>query len=73
MIKSLDLVFPHGATVEQCERVARYAQRVVMASISEGGMRIKYMPLTAEEEKQRGLEFDEDAMRFTFGYTRTGM
>ena len=70
MIKQLVLSFPHGATHKQCDAIARLAQEIVEANVSEGGNTMTYMPITQEEEKHRGCEFAEDEMTYVFGYNR---
>lgn len=69
-ITCLELHFPHGATQGQCDEIARRAQKLVGAGVSEGGFKMTYMPMTAEEEKHRGCEFDQSAMSYTFGHKR---
>jgi hypothetical protein len=69
-IKRLILDFPHGATPGQCQAIANAAQEHVNANVSEGGMLVEYMPMTAEEEKHRGMEFSKDVGHYVFGHIK---
>lgn len=69
-IKRLILDFPHGATPGQCQEIAIAAQTHVGAGVSEGGMLVEYAPMTAEEEKHRGMEFSKDTGHYVFGYKK---
>jgi hypothetical protein len=69
-IRRLTLDFPHGADQKACDQIARDAQKLVGAGVSEGGFRMIYMPMTLEEEKRRGCEFAEDEMHYIYGHKR---
>lgn len=62
-ILSLQLVFPHGITARQCQEICIWTQTLVDARVSEGG----YAP-KSDFGVQEGVEFQEDAMIFVFGY-----
>lgn len=69
-IKRLILDFPHGATPGQCQDIAYAASKYVNAGVSEGGYLVEYMPMTAEEEKHRGMEFSKDTGHYVFGHKK---
>lgn len=63
-VKTLTLRFPHGATPGECSDIARRAERLVKARVSEGGFDTEgcfgvYMD---------PVKFREDAMTFVFEY-----
>lgn len=68
-IKTLTLVFPHNATVAQCDTVAAYAQRIVGCGVSEGGFKVTRMPFAAGDER---IEFADDEMQYVYGHARKG-
>lgn len=65
-INTLTLSFPNGATVQQCEKIASHAQKIVLAGISEGGMATtnKY-GLNVDN-----VTFADDHMHYVYGYNR---
>ena len=66
-IKQLTLLFPHGATIKQCEEISRRSQGVVMAVISEGGFSVtSHYGLNAEN-----ITFADDSMSYIYGYDKS--
>lgn len=65
-IKCLLLEFPHGANIEECNKIAQFAQDQVMAGVSEGGM----MPISKYGLNVESCEFSEDTMQFIYGHNR---
>lgn len=71
-IKRLVLEFPHGVDSAFCDYIAKNVQTYGRASISSGGYTMTYMPMTKEDEQNRGCEFADDEMTFEFGYLKKG-
>ena len=63
---SLTLSFPHGASVKNCEDIVRFAENIVSAGVSEGGMQVtsKYGLNTDD------VTFSENSMHYVFGHAR---
>lgn len=65
-IFQLVLDFPHGASVNDCDEIARKAQDVVMAGVSEGG----FMPTNKYGLNVDDVTFSESTMNYIFGHNR---
>ena len=65
-IQFLNLYFPHGASVSECDEIARKAEDIVMAGVSEGGM----TPTNKYGINVDDVTFSEESMSYTFGHNR---
>lgn len=65
-IHFLNLYFPLGATVAQCDEIAWRIQPIVGANVSEGGM----TPTNRYGMYVDDVTFSEESMSYTFGYER---
>ena len=66
IINKMTLVFPHGATVEQCEMIAQRITGVVRAGISEGGYELVEGSMWDDGPKK----WSDDSLCFTYGHNR---
>jgi hypothetical protein len=66
-IKQLVLYFPHGTTVENCDFIARRVERIVEASVSEGG----FMVTSKYGLNVDNVTFSEDTMMYQYGYDKS--
>jgi len=66
-IKFLNLYFPHGTSIKECEYIAQKIQDVVKAGVSEGGMQ----PTSKYGMYDENCKFSEEAMQYTYGYDRS--
>jgi len=67
-IKRLIFEFPNGTNVKTCDHIAQLVDGMQDSKLSSGGFTMLYMPLTREDEQERGCEFAEDEMTYTYGY-----
>lgn len=65
-IKTLILNFPHGASVTECDLIARKTQSIVKANVSEGG----FMPTNKYGIYVDDVTFSEDTMYYDYGYNK---
>lgn len=65
-IQFLSLYFPHGASVDECQDIAKKVQDIVMAGVSEGGM----TPTNKYGMNVDDVTFSEDSMSYVFGHNR---
>lgn len=65
-ITSLTLYFPHGTSVFECQRIAQYAEKIVQAGVSEGGM----TPTSKYGMYVDNIIFSEDSMSYIYGHDR---
>lgn len=65
-IKQLTLSFPHGASVKECDLIARKVQDIVHAGVSEGGFATtNHYGLNVDDVK-----FSDDSMHYVYGHSR---
>jgi len=64
-VKQLKLIFPYGATSEQCEKIAKMSQDIVGYSVSEGGYEPKIDPYFGWKP-----DYHKDKMVYTFEYKK---
>jgi hypothetical protein len=66
-ITQIILHFPHGVPVKFATHVARFAEQVGPARVSEGG----FMPTSKYGLNVDDCKFSEDTMLYTYGYEKT--
>lgn len=66
LVTKMTLIFPHGATVEQCEMIAQRITGVVRAGISEGGCELIEGSMWDDGPKK----WSDDSLVYIYGHPR---
>ena len=69
-ITQLILNFPMKEDYSIIDKIACYADKISNYGCSGGGLKIKRMPLTQEDERSFGMEFYDEIAEYTYDYTR---
>lgn len=65
-IKTLQLSFPHGASIKECDEIAQRVQKIVCAGVSEGG----FATTNKYGIYVDNMTFSEDTMHYVYGHDR---